>query len=160
MKHMRLTNYLPLILIIAYLVNLVLIFPFVNTTNYMQNFMGLFFLSFAGLKLVNLRGFVMLFQEYDLVAHKSKIYAYLYPFLELFFGIALLISFNMRYVIPLIVVVTFCSLIGVLNAVFNKSQLKCACMGSQVNLPLTTVSLVENLLMFSMALALLIQIYS
>ena len=114
MKHMRLTNYLPLILTITYLVILVLIFPFINTTNYMQNFMGLFFLSFAGLKFVNLRGFVVLFQEYDLVAHKSKIYAYLYPFLELFFGIALLMSFNMHFVIPFIVLVTLCSLIGVL----------------------------------------------
>ena len=125
----------------------------------MQNFMGLFFLSFAGLKFVNLRGFVVLFQEYDLVAHKSKIYAYLYPFLELFFGIALLMSFNMHFVIPFIVLVTLCSLIGVLKAVLNKSQLKCACMGSQINLPLTTVSLVENIVMFLMAVLILIQIY-
>jgi hypothetical protein len=45
---------------------------------------------------------------------------------------------------------------GVLNALRQKKQLRCACLGTALNLPMTTVTLVEDLAMAAMAGAMLL----
>jgi hypothetical protein len=47
-------------------------------------FMGWWFIVFAGLKLVNLPGFVAGYISYDIVASRRAGYAWIYPFIELF----------------------------------------------------------------------------
>lgn len=123
---------------------------------YMRTFMGLFFVMFAGLKFLDLKGFVKAFKKYDLVAARSTTYAYIYPVLELMLGVAYLSSMYLFEASIVTAVIMFVGAIGVVNAVWiKKIDLKCACMGTKVNLPMTTVTIIEDLAMGAMALGML-----
>jgi hypothetical protein len=43
------------------------------------------------------------------------------------------------------------SIIGVLQTVFNKEKIKCACLGAVFNIPMSTVTIIEDLLMILMS---------
>ena len=60
----------------------------------MLQFMGIVFLLLSILKLINIKGFANMFVQYDLIAKKSKIYAYIYPFIEFFLGLMYLFTFK------------------------------------------------------------------
>ena len=123
---------------------------------WMTSFMAGFFLTFAGFKLINLPGFVQGYSTYDLLAKKLPVYGYIYPFIELALGIAYLTVFQHRATnVATVVVMTFSSL-GVLQVLREKRKVKCACLGTAINLPLTTVTLVEDLGMAAMALAMIL----
>jgi hypothetical protein len=47
------------------------------------------------------------------------------------------------------------SLAGVLRAVLSKRQIRCACLGTVFNLPMSTVTVIEDGLMFVMAVIML-----
>jgi hypothetical protein len=48
------------------------------------------------------------------------------------------------------------SIIGVLQSVLNKRKIKCACLGAVFNLPMSTVTIIEDLLMIGMSAAMII----
>jgi hypothetical protein len=48
------------------------------------------------------------------------------------------------------------SLIGVLKSVLNKKKIQCACLGTVFNLPMSTLTIVEDSLMIVMSIAMLI----
>lgn len=48
------------------------------------------------------------------------------------------------------------SIIGVIQSVVQKRQIKCACLGIGFNLPMSTVTIVEDALMIAMAVFMLI----
>jgi hypothetical protein len=43
------------------------------------------------------------------------------------------------------------SSIGVIQSVLDKRKIRCACLGAVFNLPMSTVTIIENLLMVVMA---------
>jgi hypothetical protein len=47
------------------------------------------------------------------------------------------------------------SLAGVLRAVMSKRKIRCACLGTVFNLPMSTVTVIEDGLMFVMAVIML-----
>jgi hypothetical protein len=47
------------------------------------------------------------------------------------------------------------SLIGVLKSVLSKQQIRCACLGAVFNLPMSTVTIIEDGLMIVMGIAML-----
>jgi hypothetical protein len=117
----------------------------------MQHFMAGFFLVFSFFKLLNLKGFAESYVMYDVVARKIPIWAYIYAFTELILGLAFLTGFN-----PLITnsgtfLVMSVSIIGVLQSVLNKKKIQCACLGVIFNLPMSTVTIIENALMIIMS---------
>ena len=117
----------------------------------MINMSGFFFLFLSTLKFWDLTGFYQNFAQYDLIAKKSSVYGYLYPFLELVIAMGYLSHFFVIGVSLLtiaLMLVTFC---GVFIAVVTKKEIRCACMGSKLDLPLSVVSLVETLGMGTMA---------
>lgn len=117
----------------------------------MRIFMAGFFIVFAGFKLTNLRGFADAYQTYDVIAKRSRAYAYAYPFIELALGLAYL--FDIRPVLTngVTIVVMGISSIGVYQAVKNKSVIQCACLGTFFKLPMPNVTLFEDVLMVAMA---------
>jgi hypothetical protein len=122
----------------------------------MHDWMGFFLLVFAMLKLFDLSGFAEGFQLYDLLAKRSRPYALLYPFLELALGLAFLSQWQPSTVyIATIVLLGFGS-IGVLSALAKGLDVKCACMGSSLNVPLSTVAVIEDLGMAVMAFVMLL----
>jgi hypothetical protein len=124
----------------------------------MDHIMGLFFLIFAMFKLFDLSGFADGFQMYDIIAKKSRFYAYAYPFIELALG-ALYLSGQYMVICNLITLIIMAvSAIGVFLSMKRGYKFKCACLGTVLNIPLSTVSLVENIGMGAMAAYMLMHI--
>lgn len=145
-----LKDYLPLIYI--YLLTTFLTFSLsfffkLTIKDLVLIFLGIFSLIFGLLKLIRLNDFVEAFSEYDFVTQKIKFYGYAFPFFELSFGIFFLLgidSLNME--ITCLVLFTL-NLISVLNALTKKRKFVCACLGDLIKVPLSYVSLFENITM-------------
>lgn len=125
-------------------------------TSWMHDFMGIFLVMFAMFKLFDLEGFADGFQMYDLAAKRLRAYAYAYPFIELGLGLGYLAHWMPLLVYSLTVIVMVFGSIGVLVALQKGLDLECACMGSILSVPLSTVALVEDLGMAAMAAVMLI----
>ncbi len=121
--------------------------------------MGLFLVIFAIVKLFNLRAFAAGFAKYDLLAARSSSYARFYPFLELSLGLSYL-AFHQEWPAKLTYLATILILsfgtLGVLDTIRKKKQIDCACMGQLLKVPVSTVTLTENLSMSAMALLMLL----
>jgi hypothetical protein len=128
----------------------------VGNLNFLDAFMGVFFVIFAGFKLFSLKDFAHGFQSYDLIASRTIIYAYLYPFIQLFFGVMYLLGQGGFALNILVIVVSVISGAGVLNSLVKKQKVHCVCLGNVIKLPLSTISLVEDLGMGAMALTMIL----
>jgi hypothetical protein len=118
----------------------------------------LMFLSF--LKFLNLKGFVETFSQYDVLAKKTKAYAYAYPFIE--FSLACLYLsclFAMETNIIMLVIMSI-GLIGIIKAIRSDNKYECACVGSGFKLPVGCVTLAENTAMGIMALMNVVMLYN
>lgn len=150
----------PLILIVAYIAGTVALAAWARATwnwhTLMLDFMAGFFLVFSFFKLLDLRGFADAYQSYDIVARRSRPYALVYPFLELALGIAYLVRWQPTLTNSVTLVLMLVGSVGVLRAVLDKRRIRCACLGTALNLPMTTVTLVEDLGMAAMAAGALI----
>ena len=123
--------------------------------NWMHDFMGFFLVIFSMFKFFDIEGFADGFQMYDLLAKPLRPYAYIYPFIELGLGLGYLSHWQPQVIyVATIVVLTFGS-IGVLRALFKGLDMECACMGTVLHVPLSTVALIEDLGMALMAAVML-----
>ncbi|WP_395750102.1 heavy metal-associated domain-containing protein [Prosthecobacter sp.] len=119
----------------------------------MRLFMGGFFIAFSFFKMLDLRGFSDAYRSYDLVAKAVPAYGLVYPFIEIALGLAYLADWQPRGVNVAAAVIMLISLVGVLRAVASKKSIRCACLGTVFNLPMSTVTIIEDGLMLAMALA-------
>jgi cation transport ATPase len=118
---------------------------------WMNHFMAGFFLVFSFFKLLDLNGFAESYAMYDVLAKRIHSYGYIYPFIELTLGLLFLTGFEPFFTnIATIVVMGFSS-IGVIQTVLDKKKIRCACLGAVFNLPMSTVTIIEDLLMVAMA---------
>lgn len=151
----NITTYRPLLLIIGFIVGVTLLtqFPFDNFSwmVWMRHFMAGFFLVFAFFKLLNIQGFADSYRMYDIVAAKWKGWGYIYPFVELGLGILYLINIAPIATNLATFIILGISSIGVIRSVLDQRKIKCACLGDVFNLPMSTVTIVEDLTMVLMA---------
>lgn len=124
----------------------------------MQHFMAGFFIVFSFFKLLNLKGFAESYAMYDVLAKRIPLWGYVYVFLELGLGIAYLMNFSPIFTNTVTFIVMSVSIIGVLQSVLNKKRIQCACLGAVFNLPMSTVTIIEDGLMILMSLAMLISL--
>lgn len=123
----------------------------------MRWFMGVFFVVFASFKFAGYQMFVMMFQGYDVIAKRFRAYAYAYPFVEAALGLAFIIDASPGVRNLLTLSIMSIGAIGVFQEIYHRrSGIHCACLGNIIKLPLSTVSLVEDVAMASMALVMLI----
>ncbi|TVR84139.1 MAG: heavy-metal-associated domain-containing protein [Saprospirales bacterium] len=153
-------TYKPLILIAGFLIMVSTITSLegsqIDWSKWMHSFMAGFFLTFSFFKFLDLRGFADSYSTYDILAKNFRPYGFIYPFLELGLGLAYLSGiFLMETYIFTIILMGFSS-IGVIKAVFNKNTIRCACLGVVFNLPMSTVTIIENGLMIIMAAGMLL----
>jgi hypothetical protein len=123
---------------------------------WMQNFMGFFLVVFSMFKFFDLNGFADGFQMYDLLAKPFRPYAYVYPFLELALGLGYLSGWRPEIVYIATIVLLLWGAAGVITALAKGLDLECACMGTILHVPLSTVALLEDLGMATMAAAMLV----
>ncbi|MBN8548916.1 MAG: copper chaperone, partial [Deltaproteobacteria bacterium] len=122
----------------------------------MTNFMGGFFVIFSFFKLLDLKGFAEGYSTYDLIGARFRGYGYIYPFLELGLGILYLVGSAPVTTNILTAILMAVSSIGVLKTIRENRPFQCACLGTIFKLPLTKITLAEDLLMLIMALVMLI----
>lgn len=125
-------------------------------SGWMPIFMGIFLCQFAMLKLFRPEGFVEGFQKYDWLSQQWLGYAYLYPSIELGLGLSYLV-----YAWPLLsnlvtIAVMGEGMISVFAALRKGLDVRCACMGTVLDVPLSTVTLTEDIFMIFMAMWMLI----
>lgn len=148
-------TYKPILLIFFYItIVTILVQNWNETFDYMQamqHFMSGFFLVFSFFKLLNLKGFAESYVMYDVLARQIPVWAYLYAFIEFGLGISYLINFNPLVTNSVTFLVMTVSIIGVLQSVLNKKKIQCACLGAVFNLPMSTVTIIEDALMIVMS---------
>lgn len=154
------TSFFPLFLILGYLLGTVVIVTWstgsLTPRTLMTGFMGGFFLVFSFFKLLDLRGFAGTFRTYDFIARGWTSWGMVYPFIELALGAAYLTNV---LPVPTNIVTLVLMLVGsagVFKALLNKQRIRCACLGTVLKLPLTHVTLAEDVVMAVMAAVMLI----
>lgn len=155
-----LETYKPILLIFSYITAVTLLIQFSSGSfdwmEWMRHFMAGFFLTFSFFKLLNLTDFANSYAMYDVVAKRFPAWGYWYAFIELALGIAFLIPLNLIATNAVAFTVMTVSIIGVLQSVLNKRQIQCACLGAVFNLPMSTVTIIEDALMIVMSGGMLI----
>lgn len=119
-------------------------------------FMIEFFLVFAGFKLMDLKGFAEGYSTYDLLAQRWSGYGYIYPFIELFFALAMILHIAPIPILWAELIVVGFSGIGVAIKMAKREEFMCACLGTFLKVPLTKVTLIEDFGMAFLAALLLI----
>jgi copper chaperone CopZ len=155
-----LKTYQPLLLLFGYISIISLIASWqnhnFNLMLLMRFFMGGFFLSFSFFKLVNLKAFAESYAMYDIIAKRFKLWGFSYAFIEFALGIAFVANFYPVLTNWIALIVMLVSVIGVLESVLNKRKIKCACLGAVFNLPMSTLTIIEDALMIIMSALMLI----
>ena len=145
----------PLFLIVGYIFAVTLLIAWSNSQwsmdSMMRHFMAGFFLVFSFFKFLDAPGFASAFKMYDPLAKAIPGWSWIYPYVELLLGVAYMMSWQ-----PLATNVTTLVLmsvggVGVLQSLLQKRTIRCACLGTALNLPMTKVTLVENGTMAAMA---------
>ena len=152
------TKLFPLYLIFFYLIVSTLLINRVdlNLTDIMLDFMGIFYIVFSFFKFLDYNNFPKTFKIYDPIAKIIPAYGWIYPFLETLLGVAFLIRFELYISLLTTLIILGTTTIGVLRSLMNKERIQCACLGTAINLPMTTATLVENSIMIFMAVYMLI----
>ena len=147
----------PLFIILGYIfiTSILLNYKDWNSTNAMLDFMGLFYIIFSFFKILDIKGFSMSFRMYDPIAKQVPIYGYIYPFIEVLLGMMFLIRFEINIALILTIIVLGITTIGITKVLVNKRSIKCACLGTTLNLPMTEATFIENALMMIMAFSLI-----
>jgi copper chaperone CopZ len=156
----RAATYYPLALLILFLLGGTALLQMragtFHAMHAMNDFMGLFFVAFAFFKLLDLPGFASGFAGYDTIARRWTGWGYLYPFVELALGVAYLVRWQPLTINIVTLIVLSISSVGVLRALLDRRAIRCACLGTVFNLPMTTVSLAEDVGMAVMAAAMIL----
>lgn len=152
-------SYMPLIVIILLITVVSLITSWTGQfflSDFILHFMTGFFLVFAGFKLMDLKGFAEGYSTYDLLAQKWFVYGYIYPFIELAFGLIMLAGFHPAWLLWTEFGVMAFSGLGVAIKVARREPFMCACLGTFLKVPLTYITLIED---FGMAILALVLIF-
>ena len=125
----------------------------------MSDFMAGFFLIFGTFKIIDLRGFVVAYKKYNLIAHHLPIYAYAVPFIQIGLGIAYLFHVYPLASNSINFVVMSLGFISVLIKLIKKEIIPCACLGTLFKHPLSLMSLFEQALMVIMSISMVLYHY-
>ncbi|MFC4211751.1 heavy-metal-associated domain-containing protein [Pedobacter lithocola] len=155
-----LETYKPILLIFGYVTAISLVVSWRNNAVdfmiFMRIFMAGFFLTFSFFKMLNLKGFAESYAMYDIVAKKFSAWGYIYAFIELGLGLSFALNLAPVVVNWVTLIVMTISILGVLESVLNTKKIQCACLGAVFNLPMSTVTIVEDAIMIAMSAAMLV----
>lgn len=162
MKQYSFKDFLPLFIIFAAIIAFTSVMVFrADTPDLMYGmriFMAGFFLVFGVFKIINWKGFVTAYKEYDVLAQQSTTYAYAYPLIEIALGLAYFTAWNLLLTNCVTLAIMLVSAYGVWKKLRQGEEVPCACLGVVFKVPMTYVTLFEDLLMALMALVMIIMI--
>ncbi|MEL7073758.1 MAG: MauE/DoxX family redox-associated membrane protein, partial [Planctomycetota bacterium] len=145
----------PLFLIVGYIFTVTLLIAWASSewslSTMMRHFMAGFFLVFSFFKFLDTSGFASAFRMYDPLAKAIPGWSWIYPYVELLLGVAYLLSWQPLATNAVTLVLMSVGGVGVMQSLLQKKTIRCACLGTALNLPMTKVTLVENGTMAAMA---------
>lgn len=155
------TSYYPLLLILLFLLGGTALLEVgaggeFNTMRAMRHFMAGFFLVFGFFKLLNVPAFAEAYRGYDVVAKLWPGWGFVYPFVEVLLGVGYLANVWPFGVNVVTLVVMGVSTVGVVQSVLHKRKIRCACLGTVFNLPMSAVTIVEDVTMVLMSAGVLV----
>lgn len=153
-KPTSLRKFLPLIIIGSLVVLSTIVIQWLcgfSIHGAMIDFMGIFFLVFGGFKAINTKAFARAYREYDIITQRFPLWGYLYPFIELALGIAFIMNWQVKAMSLITLILMAIGSIGVYKKLQKRETIQCACLGALFNIPMTYVTLGEDLLMAVMA---------
>jgi len=150
----------PLLLIIFYITTASVLIHYKDWSwsEFMFDFMGLFYIVFSFFKMLDLKGFPESFRMYDPLAKRVPIYGKIYPFIETALGLMFLIRFEVNIALIATLIVLGITTIGVTKTLLDKKAIRCACLGTALKLPMTEATFIENAIMIIMAVLMLLNI--
>lgn len=150
----------PLFLIIFYITtaSILLHYNDWSWSDFMFDFMGLFYIVFSFFKMLDLKGFPDSFSMYDPLAKKVPLYAKVYPFLETALGLMFLMRFETTIALWVTILILGVTTVGVTKTLLDKKSIRCACLGTALKLPMTEATFIENAIMIVMALLMITNI--
>ena len=151
----------PLLLILFYIssAGVLLHYKDWSWSEFMLDFMGLFYIVFGFFKMLDLKGFPESFKMYDPLAKRLPIYGWIYPFIETALGSMFLMRFQVNIALIMTLVVLGITTLGVTKTLLDKKSIRCACLGTALKLPMTEATLIENTLMITMAALMLFEVF-
>ena len=87
---------------------------------------------------------------------KINIYGYIYPFIEILLGLMFLTRIEVKIALLITIIILGITSVGVTKTLLNKRTINCACLGTTLKLPMTEATFIENAIMITMAIVLLI----
>jgi copper chaperone CopZ len=142
-------TYYPLLLVMT----LIAIVPLASGTfmGWMMGFMAGFYIVFGAFKLLDVPAFARSYAQYDVIAKHVPAWGYVYPFVELALGFGFLFWLDMRVLSWIALALSLVGAVGVIRATISKQTIECACLGTVFKLPMSVVTVIENLGMAAMA---------
>lgn len=149
----KLKEYSPLIVVVVFSLLFSLVTPDtgIKTHGTMSKMMGYFLCLLSMFKFFDLHGFAEGFLKYDWFSQCYPQYRYGYPFIEL--GLGLLYISGTALLLTNIITLGVMSMGGysVLQSLLKDEEMRCVCLGTGLNLPLSSVTAIENIGMAAMA---------
>ena len=157
-KKSKIEQLKPLFLILFYITSASILLNFKdwNWNEFTLDFMGLFFIIFSFFKLLDLKGFPVSFKMYDPLAKVVPVYGFLYPFVETALGIMFLMRIQIIFALIVSLIILLVTTVGVTKTLLSKKIVQCACLGTHLKLPMTEATLIENIIMLSMSIIMIL----
>lgn len=147
-------TYKPLIMVFTFILLSSLSFQFslekFSWHLFMNHLMAGFFIGLSFFKFLDLKSFAEAFSNYDPIAQHFYVYGYIYAFIEIMLGLLFLSHKFLLAANALAAVVLIITTIGVVKHLRSNKKFQCACLGAGFNLPLSKVTVAENLAMIFM----------
>ena len=157
-KKSKIEQLKPLFLILFYITSASILLNFKdwNWNEFTLDFMGLFFIIFSFFKMLDLKGFPVSFKMYDPLAKVIPVYGFLYPFVETVLGIMFLMRIQIIFALIVSLIILLVTTVGVTKTLLSKKIVQCACLGTHLKLPMTEATLIENIIMLSMSIIMIL----
>ena len=154
-KESVLKTYKPLILVFTFVLLVSLAYQvsldaFLSHL-FMNHIMAGFFIGLSFFKFFDLNAFSKSFSSYDPIAQRWQGYGKVYPFIELLLGLLFVSGEMLLLASAFTILILSITTYGVYLRLQSKSKFQCACLGTGFNLPLSNVTITENLVMIAMA---------
>jgi copper chaperone CopZ len=145
-----LSTYKPILLVFTYILAITLLTSH-DVMQGMRHFMAAFFLTFSFFKMLDIPAFADSYSTYDILAARWRSWGFIYPFAEAALGIGYLTGFEPLIVNSAAFLIMGLSIVGVLRSVLQRRAIRCACLGAVFNLPMSTITIIEDGLMIAMS---------
>jgi len=145
-----LSTYKPILLVFTYILGITLLTSH-DVMQGMRHFMAAFFLTFSFFKMLDIPAFADSYSTYDILAARWRGWGFIYPFAEAALGIGYLTGLEPLVINSAAFLIMSLSIVGVLRSVWQRRAIRCACLGAVFNLPMSTITIIEDGLMIAMS---------